>query len=90
MLSNLRVTEQEFQVPIGPWAKDKAYKTLGAYFEAQILDVIEPVTLALFTRVLSHSPDEISVMIANAKNDIRKQDAHIWVPIHFIWGKKPD
>lgn len=77
-------------MPIGPWAKDKVYKQLGLFFLAAVMDTIEPTTLALFTRVLGYSAEEAQITIANVKSDLLKRGVHIWVPIRFVYGQKPE
>lgn len=75
-------------MPIGPWAKDKKHKLLGIFYQASFLDTVEPATLALFTRVLGYSIEQANIVIANVKKDLRNDAAHIWVVVHYVWGKR--
>ncbi len=65
-------------------------KELGTFYRAQFLDAVEPFTLALFTRVLGYSEDEAKMVVAGVKNDLRNPRTHMWVPFHFVYGRRPE
>ncbi|RDW86014.1 hypothetical protein BP5796_04339 [Coleophoma crateriformis] len=83
------VVDKTYKVPVGPWAKDKKAKELGRYHMVHMLDVVEPYTLGLFTRVLGWSKDECEVLMAKVRADIRNPSIHTYVDWHFIYGRKP-
>ncbi|KEF51927.1 uncharacterized protein A1O9_11916 [Exophiala aquamarina CBS 119918] len=83
------VHEEMYKVPLGPWAKGRKNKELGLFFLAHALDSVEAFTLALFTRELGYSIDEVQVTIARTKNDLRNPRAHLYVPFYIVWGRKP-
>ncbi|KAF2146102.1 uncharacterized protein K452DRAFT_324137 [Aplosporella prunicola CBS 121167] len=86
----VNVREQVFKVPVGPWAKDKALKEIGKYTIIHTIEAVEPFTLALFSRVLGYSKDEIDVLLAGLRKELRDPEIHIYTPFHFIYGQKPE
>lgn len=77
------------QVPLGPWPKDRKLKALGVYMRQQMVDCVEPLTLALLTRVLDWSHDETQVLIAHVKNEFRNPQNHFYKIFYFVHGRKP-
>ena len=82
------VQEAIYKVPIGPWAKGKKFKELGNYSLVQLLNSVEPFSLALFSRVLGYTIDEIKIICARVKNDLVNPKLHSYMNYHFIWGRK--
>ncbi|KAL8690263.1 MAG: hypothetical protein Q9224_004447 [Gallowayella concinna] len=70
------VQERKYKIPIGPWAKDKHLKTIGAWNLVQIEDGLEAFTLRLFTQVLGWKSDEVQVLLANVRKDLRNPKIH--------------
>jgi len=48
----INVSQREYKVPNGPWARDTRMKDIGKYNLLNMLEAIEGFTIALFTRVL--------------------------------------
>ncbi|KAJ5568263.1 hypothetical protein N7450_010749 [Penicillium hetheringtonii] len=46
------VSDDRYKCPVGGWAKNRRLKEIGRVGKVTILQVVEPYTLALFTRVL--------------------------------------
>ncbi|PYH88938.1 S-adenosyl-L-methionine-dependent methyltransferase [Aspergillus ellipticus CBS 707.79] len=82
------VDEDVLKVPIGVWPKDKNLKQLGQWMQAHAIDSVEPLTLALFTRLLGWSDPDCRQLIAQVRQEFaeRKQ---LYVYAHFIHGRKP-
>ena len=55
-----------------------------------MLEAVEPYTLALFTRVLGWSIDEVQVLIAGIKNELKDRSIHMYGKMHFVYGRKPN
>ncbi|PQE20072.1 TAM domain methyltransferase protein [Rutstroemia sp. NJR-2017a BBW] len=83
------VHDQVYKVPIGRWPKDKRLKEIGMYYQAQCLDAVEPISVALFTRVLGYSYEEAQVMMVGPRNDMKNPNAHVYMKFHFVYGRKP-
>lgn len=76
--------------PIGQWPKDPKLKEIGKYQAAQESQVITSYTPAVFSRVLGWQDDEIQVFMAKVKKDITSPAIHLYLPVYFIWGRKPE
>ncbi|KAL9128176.1 MAG: hypothetical protein Q9175_007584, partial [Cornicularia normoerica] len=70
------VQHEKFRLPIGPWAKDKHLKTIGAWNLVQIEDGLEGFTLRLFTQFLGWKTEEVQVLLANVRKDLRDPKIH--------------
>lgn len=83
-------TNRASQIPIGTWAKDQLLKEIGRYVRAQVIDAIEPFTVALYTRVLGYTLDHTWIVIAMVKRELSDPKLHLYVIYHFIYGRKPE
>lgn len=67
-----------FRWPIGTWPKDKKYKTIGAYNRMGWEDGIEGWAMFLFTNVLGWQREEVQVLIAGIRKELRDPTIHGW------------
>ncbi|EEY23739.1 conserved hypothetical protein [Verticillium alfalfae VaMs.102] len=51
---------------------------------------VDSYTPGIFSRIRGWSQEEIQVHIARVKNDIENPAIHLYMPVYFIWGKKPE
>ncbi len=66
-------------VPMGAWPRDKALKELGRWFRVQFLEMaIESYTLALFTRMGGWKYEEVQVLLASVRNELRSDRIHLY------------
>ncbi len=65
------VEVEDRKVPIGTWARQS--KELGRIHLSEMLNAVEPYTLALYTKVLGKSLDETKVTIEMVKRDLHKE-----------------
>lgn len=72
------VVEQQFKAPLAPWPKDRRYRNLGRYMNVQMLDAIEPYSLALFSRVLKWKPERIQALLAGVRQDLGNLNYHMY------------
>lgn len=86
----LDVKEEIRKVPIGQWPKDPTLKELGKIQAHQEAQLIESYTPAIFSRVLGWQEAEIQVLMAKVKNDLRKTAHHLYLPVYFVYGRKPE
>lgn len=54
-----------------------------------ILEVVEPYTLALFTRVLGFTFQEAQEYMEKVRADLMSSKVHLYVRFHFIYGQRP-
>lgn len=84
------VQENVLKIPIGSWPKDRKLKEIGQYMQVHAMESVEPLTLALFTRVLGWSELECRVLIAKTREEFKTTRKQLYVYAHFIYGQKPD
>ncbi|KAJ4246828.1 hypothetical protein NW762_013380 [Fusarium torreyae] len=84
------VEEKVLKIPIGSWPKDPTLKEIGQVQSIQEAKLIASYTPGIFSRYLHWKEAEIQVLMAQVKKDLSNPDVHLYVPVHFIWGKKPE
>lgn len=75
------VEVREFKLPIGPWPKDAKFKEVGQFQLAAMLEGIDGLTLALWTRFLGWDENEIMVFLAQVKSEFRRAKVHSYWPL---------
>lgn len=76
-------------MPLGTWPKNPKLKEIGKYQAIQENQAIDSYTPQLFSSVLGWKMEEIQVFMAQVKNELKDSSIHLYLPVHFIWGKKP-
>lgn len=84
------VVEKKYKWPINEWPKDKHHKELGKWSYANMNNGLEGLLLALFTRFLGWSADEVMVLCSAMRKQIRDRNVHAYIPIYVVYGKKPE
>ncbi|KAH7079454.1 S-adenosyl-L-methionine-dependent methyltransferase [Paraphoma chrysanthemicola] len=75
--------------PINTWPKDKKYKELGKWVSENFNWGAESMSLALFTRILGWSIEEVQVFAAQFRADLRNRKMHAYWDFYVIHGRKP-
>lgn len=75
------VEERKFYWPTNPWPKNRHLKKLALWFQQDILDVLEGVSMKLFTNFLGWSPEEVQVLCAGMRKDIKDPSIHAYVTV---------
>jgi hypothetical protein len=70
------VKEELFKWPVGTWPKDKKMKELGLWSRENTLDALEGLAMGPLTRTMGWSADEVKIMCAKARADIRNPAIH--------------
>ncbi|OJJ79327.1 class I SAM-dependent methyltransferase [Aspergillus glaucus CBS 516.65] len=86
----VNVTEEIYKLPQSPWPKDPKLKDLGRYHQVNMFEAIGPYCYALFTRILGWSKEEIEVMIAGIRKELRDPSVHVYTKVHVLYGQKPE
>lgn len=84
------VRQEVFKVPNNPWAKDPKMKELGRFQQVNILEGVEAFTLALFTRVLGWSAEEVQIFMADVRKEATDRSVHAYSKFYFVYGQKPE
>ncbi|KAF9889525.1 hypothetical protein FE257_007235 [Aspergillus nanangensis] len=73
--------------------REKVYKAIshGSLAQRQKPERsrLESYSLALFSRVLGWSPEEIQVFLASVRKELQDPQTHIYGKFHVVWGRKP-
>jgi hypothetical protein len=72
------VREMVFKWPLNTWPRDKRYKELGLWSSENTLDALEAIAMAPLTRALNWKVEEVQVLLAGARKDIRDTRIHAY------------
>ncbi|KAK1490572.1 methyltransferase domain-containing protein [Colletotrichum abscissum] len=77
--------------PISPWQqKDPKQRELGICSRAGTMEGLEPICMALFTRVLGWTREEVFVFCAGVRDELKQQKVHGYFNAYAAWGRKPE
>lgn len=76
------VTEVIYKWPTNTWPKDKKFKELGMWCLADFDEGLEGMVMALFTRVLGWSAEEVKILVAKARTDLKNRSIHAYWPMY--------
>ncbi|CZR60663.1 uncharacterized protein PAC_10559, partial [Phialocephala subalpina] len=74
--------------PINPWPKDKHHKEIGLWALENFSWGCESMSLALFTRALGWSVEEVMVLMAQVRADLKNRRYHAYWNFWVIYGGK--
>lgn len=75
------VVERRFYWPSNPWAKGKKMKTIGALSLQNGLEGVNSVSMAIMTKVLGKSPEEVESELEEVKNEVKNSSIHLYWPM---------
>jgi hypothetical protein len=75
------VQERKYEWPLGTWAKGKRNKALGLWYREDVLSGLQGFTIALLTKALGMSMEEIEVLLVGVREDIKSNNIHCYVPV---------
>ncbi|KIX07160.1 uncharacterized protein Z518_01813 [Rhinocladiella mackenziei CBS 650.93] len=82
------VARLSYKWPQNPWPKDSFLKEMGAWNLVNILDGLEGFTLRPFMEILGMSFDDVQVLLAKAKQDVKNRHIHAYWNV-FVFGVPP-
>lgn len=71
----------EYKLPIGPWAKQARLRNAGLLQLQAMLDGIEGLSLRLYTHYAGWSLDELKVLLAKVRTELRDPGCHAYWPV---------
>lgn len=83
------VVQIPFKWPINRWPKQKKYKELGMWVQENFTSGLEAMSLALLTRGLGWTPEQVHVFCVDVRKDMMDTSIHAWWPIYVVYGRKP-
>jgi hypothetical protein len=83
------IVETKFAWPVGTWAKDPKLKTLGIWARENFLSVLQGLSMAVMTRGLGMTPQEVEIFLAEVRAEVKTRKVHCYAPMTFVYGRKP-
>jgi hypothetical protein len=71
------VHEEVYMWPINTWPRDKGLKELGLWFREDVLGVL-PATGRLLTKGLGWTAEEVEVLLAGSREDLKSRKVHMF------------
>ncbi|KAL9078196.1 MAG: hypothetical protein Q9157_002884 [Trypethelium eluteriae] len=72
------VQEKVYKWPINSWPKDKQMKQFGVWTRENTSAILEGLALAPFTRFLGWTVDEVQVLLAGCRKDLKNTSLHAY------------
>ena len=72
----VNITIHEFKVPIGTWPADPKLRETGAFQLVAMLEGLQGLTIALYTRFLGWKVEEVEVFLAKVREEWRSKSVH--------------
>ncbi|OHW98485.1 methyltransferase domain-containing protein [Colletotrichum incanum] len=86
----INIHHQPYRIPIGPWAKDPHLKDIGMCELIQLLDGLEGFSLRLLCGALGWTKEEVVVLLAGVRNELKSGKIHAWLHFNVVYGQKPE
>ena len=84
------VEDVVFKLPMGSWPRSKRLRTVGKLEQIMILEGgFEAYMLRGYTQVLGGRPDDLQIILALARREIKDPNVHTYVQFHVTFGRKP-
>ena len=83
------VTEEHYQWPTNTWPKGKYHKTLGAWFHEDLMDGLNAMSMAVQTRGLGMTVEEVEIVCMEMREAIKDRSIHAYFPVVLVYGRKP-
>lgn len=77
----VNVTEVIYKWPTNRWPADPYYKELGFWSCHNIAGELSGLSMALFTRALGWSSEDVEVFLTNVRTDMKDRRIHAWWPM---------
>ncbi|KAK1996444.1 methyltransferase domain-containing protein [Colletotrichum falcatum] len=86
----VNITEKVYKWPTSPWPRDPKFKELGMWTYEDLGNGASGLSLALFTRALGWSKEQLEVFLVDVRKSMRDRLTHGWWPIYVVYGQKPE
>ncbi|KAI0395157.1 S-adenosyl-L-methionine-dependent methyltransferase [Xylariaceae sp. FL0594] len=85
----VNVVQREEAMALSPWVKGKQNKHLSLLLQHDILNLLEPMSMALFTRVLGWDRQRVLDFLELVKKDVQDTSIHAYSKGVHIYAQKP-
>ncbi|KAH8778921.1 S-adenosyl-L-methionine-dependent methyltransferase [Hyaloscypha finlandica] len=83
------ITVLDLKLPIGLWPADPRLREAGKFGLGAMLQGLQGISLATFTRFLGWQVEEMEVLLAQVRSEWRQRRVHSYWPIFVVYGRKP-
>jgi len=83
------VVERRYEWPVGTWARGERNKVLGLWYREDLLSGLQAVSLAVLTRGLGMTAQEVEVLLVSVREEIKSNMIHVYIPVRVVYGRKP-
>lgn len=83
------VVERHAACAFNTWPRGDKNKLLGAMCCQNLLEGVQSMSLALFTRVLGWSSEDVLSFLVDVKKDLMNRKIHSYCGVYFVYGRKP-
>ncbi|KAG6003474.1 hypothetical protein E4U21_002010 [Claviceps maximensis] len=77
----INVTEVVYKWPTNPWPAEQHYRDLGFWSYHNAAGGASGLSMALLTRCLGWSKDQVELFLASVKKDLKNKQIHSWWPM---------
>ena len=77
----VNVTVKDYKWPISPWPADKRLKESGAFAMVSMLDELMGLSMAVFTRILGWSMEQLQVFLVEVTKEWKSKGVHAYWPM---------
>ncbi|KAK2039219.1 methyltransferase domain-containing protein [Colletotrichum somersetense] len=77
----VNITEKVYKWPTNPWPRDPKFKELGMWTYEDLGNGLSGLSLALFTRALGWSKEQLEVFLVDVRKDMKDRSIHGWWPM---------
>jgi hypothetical protein len=78
------VKETPFKWPTNRWPKEKRFKDLGEWSNLNTANLLNGLSMALFTRCLGWTPEEVNVFLVDVRKDLNNPKIHAYWSMYFL------
>ncbi|EON96182.1 putative tam domain methyltransferase protein [Phaeoacremonium minimum UCRPA7] len=83
------VVETHASCAFNTWPKGERNKLLGAISCQNLLEGVQSMSMALFTRVLGWTPERLAEFLVDVRSDLKNKRIHSYCGVYFVYGRKP-
>ena len=78
----VNVVSREFKIPIGVWPANQKLREAGAFQLMAMLEGIQGLTLAFWTRFLGWSAENVEIALAKVRTEFKSKKIHSYWPLY--------
>jgi hypothetical protein len=78
-----------YKWPLGPWAREPHLKKIGFWAMQNFTAGVESIMLALFTRFLGWSYEQVKEFAVQVAEEYSNKDYHCYFNLYITYGRRP-